>query len=317
MHSVSLRTTAPHASASAQARARIRCARGCASIRRYSADVTTDWQWDETLFLGAAPYYVRGRLPYAAGLADAMARALALDGRGRLLDVGCGPGIIALRLAGLFEEVVGVDPDRGMLVEAERRATEHAISNARWVLARAEELPLGLGRFRVATFAASFHWMDRDRVAAIMRGMLEPGGAFVQVTDVPDDPPRTSEPLPYPAPPRAAIEEIKQRYLGPHRRAGQGVRLTSPGGEAAVLAQAGFDEPERVRVPGGEIIVRTPDDELASYYSASNCAPHLFGDRLAAFDADVRGALAIASPEGLFADRTEDTKIIIWRAPAR
>src|SRR6185295_14682173 len=128
-----------------------------------------DWQWDETLFLGAAPYYVRGRLPYAPGLAGAMARALDLDGSGRLIDVGCGPGIIALRLAHLFEEVVGVDPDAGMLAEAERRAIEHGAANATWERLRAEELPAGLGSFRVATFAASFHWMDRDLVAGIIR----------------------------------------------------------------------------------------------------------------------------------------------------
>ena len=50
------------------------------------------WRWDETLFEGTAPYYVRGRLPYAAGMERALADALALDGTGRLIDVGCGPG---------------------------------------------------------------------------------------------------------------------------------------------------------------------------------------------------------------------------------
>ena len=56
------------------------------------------WEWDDTLFLGSAPYYERGRLPYAPGLADILAEALALDGRARLIDVGCGPGTLALSL---------------------------------------------------------------------------------------------------------------------------------------------------------------------------------------------------------------------------
>ena len=273
------------------------------------------WQWDETLFLGAAPYYVRGRLPYAPGLAGAMATALALDGTGRLLDVGCGPGIVALRLAHLFEEVVGVDPDPGMLAEAGRLAAEQNITNARWVKARAEDLPLDLGTFRVATFAASFHWMDRDRVAAIVREMLEPGGAFVQITDVPDDRPTADEALPHPPPPREAIDEIKRKYLGPLRRAGQSIRINSPGGEAEVLARTGFREPQRIRIPFREVIVRSVDDIMAWYYSGSDTAPHLFGDRLAEFDADARRALTAASPSGQFAVRTEDTKIIIWRKP--
>ncbi len=33
-----------------------------------------DWEWDETLFAGAAPYYTEGRLPYAEGLADGCVR---------------------------------------------------------------------------------------------------------------------------------------------------------------------------------------------------------------------------------------------------
>ena len=31
------------------------------------------WTWDESLFAGTAGYYEQGRLPYAPGLADALA----------------------------------------------------------------------------------------------------------------------------------------------------------------------------------------------------------------------------------------------------
>ena len=82
------------------------------------------WEWDETLYAGSAQYYERGRLPYPADLADRLASALGLDGSGRLLDVGCGPGIIALRLAHVFDDVVGVDADRQMLAQATQRASE-------------------------------------------------------------------------------------------------------------------------------------------------------------------------------------------------
>src|SRR3954452_3797748 len=105
------------------------------------------WQWDETLFAGTAPYYARGRLPYAPRLADAITTSLDLDGRGRLLDVGCGPGTITLLLADCFEVVVGLDPDSDMLVEAARQAASLEVGNARWVKRRAEDLPAGLGQF--------------------------------------------------------------------------------------------------------------------------------------------------------------------------
>ena len=273
------------------------------------------WQWDATLFKGSALYYERGRLPYPSGLAEALASALQLDGRGRLIDAGCGPGTIGIRLAQFFEEVVGVDADPDMLVEAERQAEELGIVNARWVHALAEDLPAGQGVFRVATFAQSFHWMDRDRVAAAVHAMLEPGGAFVQVSTSADIAFDTDR-LPYAPPPRQEIRELVARYLGPVRRAGQGLLLYgTPDGEAAVLSRAGFEDVELVPVPSRELVVRTIDDLVATQYSTSSTAPHLFGDRLPQFEAELRALLAAASASGRFAERTGDTELRMWRKP--
>ncbi|MHB1537174.1 MAG: class I SAM-dependent methyltransferase [Solirubrobacteraceae bacterium] len=186
-----------------------------------------EWEWDETLFAGAAAYYDRGRLPNAPGLADAFKKALGLDGKGRLLDVGCGPGTVTLPLAGLFREVVGLDADGGMIHEARRLASERGVLNARWVQRRAEDLPADLGAFGVVTFAASFHWMDRPRVAGIIRRMLEPDGAVVHVDNRHQDGIASDENLP--APPVERIAALRRAYLGQDRRAGQGIRNSTPG----------------------------------------------------------------------------------------
>jgi SAM-dependent methyltransferase len=278
------------------------------------------WQWDETLYLGSAPYYVRGRPPYAPGLADALRQILALDGEGRLLDVGCGPGVVTLPLAHLFAEAVGLDPDPGMLVEGARRAAEAGAGNIDWVRARGEDLPAGLGRFRLAIFAQSFHWMDRDRAAAIVFEMLEPGGALVHISDlkVTDNQARDrgDEDLPHASPPLAAIRELIGRYLGPVSRAGQGfLRHGSPDGEAIVLRNAGFQHPERLQLPAGGVQVRNADDLVAWVYSLSGSAPHLFEERRDEFETDLRRLLNDASPSGLFAEQPPDTEVFIWRKP--
>lgn len=273
------------------------------------------WAWDETLYRGSAPYYVVGRLPYAPGLAAALAEALALDGRGRLLDVGCGPGVLALSLAPFFAETVGVDPDPEMLAEGARRAAIAGIGNARWLLARAEELPGGLGRFRVASFGQSFHWMERELVAAAMLTRLEPGGAFVHVSDVKEVVTDPGE-LPHPEPPYPGIRSLIQRYLGPVPRAGQGfLRFGSPSGEADILRTAGYLEQQRLRIPAGEPLARSPDDLLAWVYSLSGSAPHLFGDAREQFERDLRRLLHEASPSGRFSEQPPDTEVFIWRAP--
>lgn len=279
------------------------------------------WSWDESLFAGAARYYERGRLPYAPGLADAFARSLSLDGRGRLLDVGCGPGTVTLPLAPLFEAAVGLDPDPEMLACASAAAARRGIGNATWTRQRAEALPAGLGSFRVVTFAASFHWMDRPRVASAVALMLDPGGAVVQV-DAPGyridelSAETRRDPLPFPPPPDDALEQLRRRYLGSERRAGRGIRNTSPSSEDEVFRQAGFLPAETVTVPDRRVVERTVDDIVARVFSTSSTAPHLFGDRQGDYERDLREILAQASPAGRFSLRLPDNLLRIWRLPA-
>jgi SAM-dependent methyltransferase len=273
-----------------------------------------DWTWDETVFEGTAPYYRQGRKPYAPKLAEALAAHLSLDGQGRLLDVGCGPGIVATLFAHLFDSVVGLDPDPGMVAEAKSAAAEEGVDNATWVQMRAEELPGSLGSFRVITFGQSFHWMDRPRVAAAVRDMLDPGGAVVQVdlwhTSPPGAQPKKG---PHPSVPEDSIDELRLRWLGPHRRAGQGFRDTSPSGEDEVFQIAGFTLEQIVLVPDDRLITRSVDDVVAWVLSTSSTAPHLFGDRLDDFVRDLRSLLLRTSPDGEFSVALSENRLRIRR----
>jgi len=170
----------------------------------------------------------------------------------------------------------------------------------------------------VATFAQSFHWMDRDRVAALVFEMLEPGGALVHISDFKGDGGGDcrDETLPHSLPPYEAMRELIRRYLGPVPRAGQGLlRYGSPDGEAIILRNAGFQGPECVRMLAGGVQVRTIDDLVAWVYSLSGSAPHLFAERLPTFETDLRLLLREASPSGLFAEQPPDTEVFVWRMP--
>ncbi|MFH8342356.1 class I SAM-dependent methyltransferase [Streptomyces sp. AM6-12] len=274
------------------------------------------WEWDETLFAGAAEHYERGRLPYAPGLVPLLAGALPADGRGRLLDVGCGPATVTVPLAALFREAVGIDPDPEMIRAAERRAAAAGVARrTRWVRLRAEELPAGLELFDAVVFAQSFHWTDRARVARTVGGMLRPGGALLHLADLKGER-HPAAGSPYPAVPRESIAALVREYLGPVRRAGRGLLPRgTPGDEAEILAAAGFLGPERHVVPGGRVLERTADDVVAWTLSHSSSTPPLFGPRLGAFEADLRALLAGVSPAGRFAERVPSTEVFIWRIP--
>jgi SAM-dependent methyltransferase len=280
----------------------------------YDLPVRHEWEWDETLYAGSAPFYVVGRMPYPAEVADAIRAQLGLDGQGRLLDVGCGPGSLTLLLAPWFEWAVGVDADADMLAHARQAAQRRGATNVDWHHMRAEDLPGGLGTFRVVTFAQSFHWVDQPRVARAVHGMLESDGFWVHIAATTDRGVPGEDPLPHPRPPHDEIVALIARYLGPIRRAGRGLLPSGTAdGEDDVMWTAGYHGPQRVEVGGGAIVERTADEVVASVFSLSSSAPHLFGSRLATFEADLRSLLRQASPSGRFAERTREIMLSIWR----
>ena len=278
-----------------------------------TAGERSGWQWDPTLYAGSAAHYSSGRVAYPAELAAALVRELDLDGSGRLLDVGCGPGSLTLLLAPHFAEAIGVDADADMLAEAARLAAQRGLSNLTWRHLRAEDLPADLPSVRVVLFAQSFHWMDQERVAGTVRTMLDDGGAAVHAHASTHQGIDTDADLPHPQPPWAAVTELVQAYLGERRRAGQGFAPAGkPGREDEIYPGAGFTGRVRIEIPE-RLVTRTIDDIASSVYSLSSSTPYLFGDRLPAFDSELRNLLAASAPDGLFSEQMRSIAADVWR----
>lgn len=269
-------------------------------------------KFDPQAFEGTAEYYALGRPPYSAQLADTMARELSLDGTGRLLDVGCGPGVLVLALARLFDRVVAIDPELGMLRVGERRSREAGITNVRWMQGLAEDLlTLRLGSFRVVTFGQSFHRVERWEVAEAVFDLLTPGGSLVLVSHAVEHRPPPPGPG-YPAIPHAEVRELIIDYLGEGTsrylatwNEGQPARFED------TLRETRFGGSRTIYAPGLPDLIRDVDAVVANYFSLSWAAPRLFGSRRADFEADLRRLLYEHSPEGFFWDWPGDTELVL------
>ena len=242
-------------------------------------------------------------------------RETGLDGKGRLLDVGCGPGVLTVRLAHLFEQAVGLDPDAAMLAEGRRAAAERKAMNIRWVRGLAEDLPaVAPGPYQLVTFGQSFHWTDEQRVAETVFDMLEPGGALALIVHTVTGRPRPPDPG-VPPIPHDEIKALVAKYLGSTRRAGQGTAPERTHRFEDVLVRTRFGVPRQFFVPGLPDLMRDSESVLSGYFSFASSAPHLFGDRLDDFAAEVRALLANRSADGIFWDWPGDTEVVMARKP--
>ena len=118
-------------------------------------------------FRTAAPYYARYRPAYPDELIAALVDAAGVDRESRVLDLGCGPGTVAIPLASHAAEVVAVDVEPAMIAEIR----DAAPPNVTVLQARAEDVDTSWGEFRLATAGRAFHWFDApvvlDRLAGI------------------------------------------------------------------------------------------------------------------------------------------------------
>jgi ubiquinone/menaquinone biosynthesis C-methylase UbiE len=114
---------------------------------------------------------------------DAVIASLRRAHATRVVDVGCGTGILAARIEReLCPEIVyGCDPSAGMLDKARARSAA-----VRWIQGAAEQLPLKDGAVDAVVSTEAFQFFDQPAALRDFHRVLEPGGhlAIAVITPV-------------------------------------------------------------------------------------------------------------------------------------
>lgn len=247
------------------------------------------------LFTGTAEYYAKYRPSYPLAFFDFLIKEFSLDGLGRLLDLGCGTGQIAIPLASYFERVVGLDPEEDMLQIAEKEATKAGVNNAAWLLKRAEDIGFTIGRFRLATMGSSFHWMEQRLVLTALFDLIVDGGGVVVVTDI------------YPIWEGARYEwknvraRVVKKYLGERRRAGSGFFAETDDDFEDILDESLFGGHKEWRYEYER--TWTLEQVIGFLYSTSFAQKSFFGARLEEFEKEITHDLLVCSPDGVFEEK--------------
>ena len=95
------------------------------------------------------------------------------------LDVGCGDGMLAQKLATLSRHVAGIDPSAQMVEQAQERAA--GIAELEFHEGSFLDWPFPSGEFDFVSFVASVHHMDTNAALTKATELLRPGGTLVVV----------------------------------------------------------------------------------------------------------------------------------------
>lgn len=252
--------------------------------------------YGQDLFKGAAKYYSKYRPLYPASLIRFLVKRFSLDGNGKMLDLGCGTGQLALRFSDWFEQIVGIDLDLEMIQEAKRLTTELRAENMNWFNGDIDSYRENYKEpFRLVTIAKAFHWMDRTVLHETLYDMVSLNGGVAII----DNYSPNKEILPW----QKKVNEVVKQWYGEERRAGNTTYSHPTISHQEVIEKSPFDL-EVYQMPTYDQIW-TVDSIIGNIYSTSYGSKRFLGERAQLFEDHLREELLAVNETGIFKEKIE------------
>ena len=245
------------------------------------------------LYKGTAAFYDRFRRPYPYALIADLRLRVAISGSGRLLDLACGTGQVAIPLAASFAETVALDAEPETVAFAAEKAVRLGMAGVKWVVGTAEEAVVD-GPFELITVGTAFHRLDRQAVARRMRQLVADSGAVALLwSPVPSDGDE-----PWQRELRQVVADWLDRTSGAPRIPPGWEESIAASTHREVLEQAGFAYEGSFAFARDDIW--TVESLIGFMYSTSILSRPALGSAVTAFEADMTRRLAQFSSDGTF-----------------
>jgi SAM-dependent methyltransferase len=239
-------------------------------------------------FASTALLYEKLRQPYPPEFFSEVARQLKLSCQHALIDLGTGPGLLALGFAPYVGHITGVDPEPEMLAAA-REAAARAGAELELIEGKAETLPEEIGAFDIVTIGRALHWMEREPTLARFARLVAPDGVIAVCGSFSAPHGRNAWLDDY----DAALRAWSLADLWAESRSGERTYREL----AAFFSGSGFRVAEPIRVETSHEV--SVHDLARRVLTFSPSSPEALGDKVEAMLRDVEGRLAPFSHDGL------------------
>jgi SAM-dependent methyltransferase len=244
-------------------------------------------------FASTVDFYERFRAPYPVAFFEKVAGALAITPATSLIDLGTGPGLLALGFAPFAGAITAVDPEPGMLALARQAATRTG-REIRFIEGTTETLPADIGPFDLVTIGRALHWMEPVATKAVLDRIVALGGAIAVCASSTAKDGRNAW--------LEAYDDLRVRW-------GQAKIDRSRIDLDAFCAGTRFSKAEKIVVLTEQAI--PVEDLVQRVLSFSSTSPALLGDRVDAVLEEARALLEPYAKNGHIAETVETTASII------